>query len=264
MTYVFEIVVPGTWLAGIPDSEARQVDALLRLMQSSLTDAALALSMFEDAMRTSSVFSDHEKEWDADRAREEQVRAELENTAPSLVAPAAQFEAMRRWEDQVRFEANRRAWNEGRLPRSYRMRPPFIHAKSCLYALDTISKSLALLSSHVDDVSELDALLDVWNDSMPDLINVRNSAHHPEDRVRGLSHKNAIYPQPVENGMIRAPEGGVLVVDSLNNNRYGGTLSDGRFGEIEISPATVSVAAHVVQAAHNLFSWTGPQTQVPS
>ncbi|MCU1584330.1 MAG: hypothetical protein JWM49_886 [Microbacteriaceae bacterium] len=232
-------------------------------MQTSLVDAALALSMFEDHRRSDNAPSDHQKEWEEDHARREQVRGELACASPELSEGGDQFAAIRRLDDLVRFEVQRRAWRDGRVPSSYRMRPAFIHAKSCLYALDTIGKSFKLLSAHVDDASKIDALIDEWNESMPDLMHVRNSAHHPEDRVQGKTFSRRIDLQPVENEMLSVPGGGALIVDWLANDRYGGTLADGRFGEIEISPATVAVAARVVQAAHDLFQWRGPRSLLP-
>ena len=69
--------------------------------------------------------------------------------------------------------------------------------------------------------------------------------------------------KPLSNELIHAPDGGVLVVDSLNDNRLGGTLADGSFGEVEVSPQSVGTAQHFVQRVLDAFEWRGPTMHLP-
>ena len=69
--------------------------------------------------------------------------------------------------------------------------------------------------------------------------------------------------QPILHGAIHAPDGGVHVLDMLNGNRYGGTLADGAFGEVEISVLTVASAQKVIQQVLDAFSWRGPGQHKP-
>ena len=71
----------------------------------------------------------------------------------------------------------------------------------------------------------------------PDVRGVRNTAQHLEDRSRGLGAGRSPRPlvlQPVENFLVNAP-GGALVLDALIGNRFGCTMADGHYGEVEIS-----------------------------
>jgi hypothetical protein len=47
-------------------------------------------------------------------------------------------------------------------------------------------------------------------------------------------------------------------------NRLGGTLGDGAFGEVEVSPQSVGTAQHFVQRALDAFEWRGPRMRLPS
>lgn len=66
------------------------------------------------------------------------------------------------------------------------------------------------------------------------------------------------------NETINAPHGGVLVVDQLTNDRYGGTLADGSYGEVEVSLKSAVVAQQAVQAAFDAWTWKGPTRMAPS
>jgi hypothetical protein len=107
-----------------------------------------------------------------------------------------------------------------------------------------------------------------FEDRFPTLVAVRDSAHHPEDRVRGVrggrGEETPIVAQPILSDVIHAPSGGVIVLDMLINNRYGGTLADGTFGEVEISVATVAGAQQVIQKVLDAFSWRGPRQHKPA
>ena len=154
-------------------------------------------------------------------------------------------------------------WREGHLPQGYQDRIPFIHAKSCVYALDTLQKTLRLLAKVPDVPIDIAEALKEFELAFPDLVQVRDSSHHAEDRVQGKRRKDRIDLKPLANEAIHAPGGGVLVVDMLNGNRYGGTLGDGSYGEVDVSPQTVSTAQQCVQRALNAFDWHGPVMHMP-
>jgi len=101
----------------------------------------------------------------------------------------------------------------------------------------------------------------------PDLRRVRNTAQHLEDRSRGLGAGKNPKPmtlQPVENRLISAPEGGVLVLNSLTDNRFGCTMSDGHYGEVEISPQSLQVLCGLLHEVLQCFQWKGPVQHAPS
>ena len=179
------------------------------------------------------------------------------------LAPEDRFKALDDVRDRASIEAKRQKWREGRTPDSYEHRLPFIHAKSCLYALDTLQKSLEVLAALSSAPAEVEAALAEFETAVPSLKHVRDSSHHAEDRVQGKKRKERIDLQPVTNSAIHAPGRGVLIVDMLNNNRYGGTLADGTYGEVEVSVETVSAAQQAVQRVLSAYAWAGPPTHMP-
>jgi len=149
------------------------------------------------------------------------------------------------------------------MPESYASRIPFVHAKSCLYALDTLQKALAHLCRTASVPHDVLEARDDFEAAFPSLTHVRDSAHHVEDRVRGKARDKQIQLKPVVNEAVRAPDGGVLIVQSLINNRYGGTLADGTYGEVEVSTDSVAQAQQVVQRVLNAYTWRGPRDHLP-
>jgi Haloacid dehalogenase-like hydrolase len=69
--------------------------------------------------------------------------------------------------------------------------------------------------------------------------------------------------EPITNNFINAPGGGVLVLNNLNGTRYGSTMSDGHYGEIDVSPESMQRLQAVLQALLLLFKWRGPRQHAP-
>ena len=263
--YVFELVQPGCWLRGIADDQVRRdVESLLHLLVTCVEDATLALNMFENSRdRAYESAEDRSSSWESDRVRERAVEEELLRQLPHDLTPESRFQQMDNIRESARREAKRMKWREGHLPQGYQDRIPFIHAKSCVYALDTLQKTLRLLAKVPDVPIDIAEVLKEFELAFPDLVQVRDSSHHAEDRVQGKRRKDRIELKPLVNEAIHAPGGGVLVVDMLNGNRYGGTLGDGSYGEVDVSPQTVSTAQQCVQRALNAFDWHGPVMHMP-
>jgi len=39
--------------------------------------------------------------------------------------------------------------------------------------------------------------------------------------------------------MVSAPNGGLLILNSLNGAKYGSTMADGHYGEVDVSPESM-------------------------
>lgn len=261
---VFELVQPGSWLQGVDDQLRSDVESLLQLLVTSLDDAAVTLIMFEQS-RAADHMSGGERlaSWEAERERERAIESALERQLPSDLTYEARWQAMDRIREEARQEAKRQKWQEGGVPESYTHRIPFIHAKSCIYALDTLVKAMHQLAELPGmPVAVAETLRDL-HEAFPDLVHVRNSSHHAEDRVQGKGLKGRIDLKPLTDGGVHTPGGGVLVVENLHNNRYGGTLGDGSYGEIEVSHQTVATAQRCVQRVLDSFEWHGPAVHLP-
>lgn len=263
--HVFELLQPGTWLQGFYEAhEVRcDVESLLRLLVGSVEDAAIALSLFEQSQAHAFVHTSADK-WEADGVLVRSIEAELERQLPHDLSSDQRWNAMDRIRESARAEAKRQRWRSGEVPEGYRQRMPFVHAKSFVYALDTLLKAAQQLSLLDGVPSEVDRHVKDLGAAFPDLIHVRDSAHHAEDRVRGMRRRARIDLQPVVNEVIHAPSGGVLVIDMLSNNMYGGTLGDGSYGQVEVSAESLTKAGTAVQRILDSFAWHGPPMHLPS
>ena len=190
------------------------------------------------------------------------IRERLESQLPPDLTAADRFAAERDLHEAARIQAKRERWGAGEWPESYKHRLPFLSAKCFVYALDTLGKALAQLVD-IPGAPDLNRMLAAWNQDLPDLVHVRDSAHHAEDRVRGKRHNKSIELKPIQNEMIDAPGGGVLIVDALVGSRYGGTLGDGRYGEVDVSSRSLAAAQKIVQDTLNSFQWRGPVEHRP-
>lgn len=263
--YVFELVQPGAWLQGFDDTRSRSdVESLLRLLTGCVEDAAIALTMFEQSHGERMPSAGLITSWEADRERERVIEERLLAALPPDLPVEERCRATDDLREAARREAKRQKWREGAIPDTYGRRIPFLHAKTFLYALDSLQKALAQLAVIPGVPSVVADVCREFDQAVPDLRHVRDSSHHAEDRVQGKRYKTRIELKPVINGAIHAPGGGVLVVDMLNGNRYGGTLGDGSYGEVEVGPDTVASAQFSVQRVLDCLEWRGPAEHLPS
>ncbi|MGI9148521.1 MAG: hypothetical protein ACR2IK_18540 [Chloroflexota bacterium] len=222
LVYIVELVRPGARLRGLRAAEARDAEALLDLLESSLTDAALGLSLFNQALAAvlDSAIAPRAsmEDWKRDARFRAALRARLLPHVPPDLSSEARWAAVRQIDERVEIEVKRQRWSAGQLPRSYTHRLPLLHAKSFLYALDTVLKALAQLA-HIEGVpARVETELANYRSAFPSLKDVRDSAHHVEDRVHGKARNKKLVLKPVQNAAISAPTGGALIVDMLNGN----------------------------------------------
>ena len=261
--YVFEIELPGTWLNELEDGTAHDVRTLLYHAQSCLADAALSLSLFEAArvdgrQDWESSHERSERDGERRRAKEMQLEAEL----------SRDLSAEERWEasHKVRYLAEvavrRDSWGAGELPDTYRSRLPFLHARSFVTALESIRKAFEAMKELPGVPSAVAEIVQRIDDDIPAMKHVRDSIQHGEDRVRGLMRGKPIELKPVDNELVSAP-GGVVIYDALNGTRFGCTLADGEYGEVDISAATAARVAAELQEVVEAFHWHGPREHAP-
>ena len=157
-------------------------------------------------------------------------------------------------------------WSEGRVPREFEHNLPFIYARAFLYALDAFDKFLGVLSREVNVPTQLRTFHSQVAEAFPDLRRVRNTAQHLEDRARGLGAGRNPQPlelKPVNNALIAAPSG-ALVLNCLNGSKYGSTMADGHYGEVDVSPESMAQLQKILQSVLQSFTWRGPMQHAPS
>jgi hypothetical protein len=199
---VFELRYPGTWLEGNPE-EMSTVEVLLTQLESQLADATIGLELFTEAWNTQLTRIPN---WKQRQARRRQIAKAMERQLPHELSREQRWEA----EKEINFfsadlQARREQWAAGLLPDSYEHRLPLIHAHTVVYALDAIGKILDILAKMELPPGVTDAR-NGYRSALPHLVAVRDSAHHTEDRARGLGrNQKPLDLQPMNNGSINAP-----------------------------------------------------------
>jgi hypothetical protein len=101
----------------------------------------------------------------------------------------------------------------------------FIHARSFVETIAVLQRTLIALCSYAfapDVKATRERVGEDFAAALPGLKGVRDTVAHVEERVRGQEFGRKIQPGPIMNSMIHAPNGGAMVIDSLNGDRYGG------------------------------------------
>lgn len=258
--YVFEIVTPGTWLDYDDKDWSWRIENQLRSLESQFFEANAALNLFVNAQSIRPQFADRDK-WERDSHRRFEIQRAVEQERGDSMSRV-------QW-DEIHFEAEvrfkREKWLNGDVPREFERTLPFIYARAFLYALDSFDKILGVLSKEANVPEQVAKFHAQIAEVFPHLRGVRNTAQHLEDRARGLgAGKNPLDLKPVTNNLIHAPGGGVLVLNCLNGSRYGSTMSDGHYGEIDVSPESMQRLQKILEGVLQSFRWHGSRRHAPS
>ncbi|EPO9638512.1 hypothetical protein G3W18_08175 [Klebsiella pneumoniae] len=260
--YIFELVKPGIGI-NLEDGEvAWKFHGLLGQLESAFYDANISLNLFELERARVSRFDDFSSEqWEKDAKKKQELTQQVRQ---ELGLSLYEFSDELNLEVDARFK--REKWQHGESPQAHLHRIIFLHAKSFLYALDTIDKFLKVMSDESGAPQEIKLLHTQIANDFPNLRGVRNSTQHLEDRARGLGAGRSPQPlnlQPVNNGSILAPQG-ALILSSLNGTKFGCTMADGHFGEVDVSPESMGKLQSIIQKTFNAFEWNGPKQHLPT
>jgi hypothetical protein len=260
----FELVYPGHWLdcPGVAQDDAHEAGIVFHVLESHLADAALALRLFEYETANGMRFAGPEPEGLYTRRREMELEREQE-LGPDL-SPEERWAAYERIRFDIDVSLKRERWAAGEIPEAHRRRAVFLYAQAFLFALDGIGKALRALGAAAWVPAAVTTACDDFYRSLPTLTGVRDTSHHLDDRARRRDRRGRrIGLRPVVNNMISAPDGGVLILGNLNGNRYGSTMEDGSFGEVEVSPQSLDSARSAIQSCIDAFTWRPPMHHVP-
>lgn len=257
--FVFEIFTPGTWLQLAEREATYRVDDLLRNLKSQFFEANSALNLFhaERIRSTPQPRPDHGAVYERRRQIEHELGADR--------WPMPSFEERNEISFQAEVTAKRAYWATGKMPRALESPIIFIYARAFLYALDNFDKFVGVLCTEPDIPKVISGLKDNIGVEFPDLRGVRNSAHHLEDRVRGLSTGGKVIDlKPMNNSLVSGQNIKVLAMNCLQGNKYGATMADGHYGEIEVSPESMQKLQKILQAILEAFEWSGSKQHEPS
>jgi hypothetical protein len=139
------------------------------------------------------------------------------------------------------------------IPSKYSHRLIFIYAKSFVQALDNFQRILKILSTYPTLPNGIPEIENKLLEFFPDLRGVRNSMQHMEDRIRGLDNKNKpLKLQPINDGFINAPNG-AYAFDNLHDTKFKTTMSNGYYGEIDISRQSMINLQEIINSVFDLF-----------
>jgi hypothetical protein len=227
----------GLWLDGLDADLTREVQTLAHLLPHGVLDAVLALAMFEQACQAMQSES-HRDSWERDRRLEHEREQELTAADPRDPGAPDYIEWRLRLSEQARRDVMRQKWAAGELPRELQHRLPFVHAEAFVIALAQVRRRLQELGETGVDVSgEIARACTDFDASVPALTAARDSV------------------EQVTSNAMHAPGGRAPIGGMLNNNRFGWSVDDGGYQEVEISDATVEAARAAVQRALDSLPW---------
>jgi hypothetical protein len=258
--HIIELSYPGIRIDHPDQQWSWEVLNQIHDFEAPLAEAALALTWFEDQSIASPVihYLDPKTEWQRVQEITEKIVSESK-LDPSTITREEQI----RLNTEITLTLKRERWGSGSLPENYSHRIVFIHAKTFLYSLDRIDRLLRVLETTLGDQFDISRIRATFSASVPNLRAVRNSVAHYEDRSRGLGpDRQPIDLKPVSNSLTHFP-GGALILECINGTKFGSTLTDGHYGEVDVSLPTLKASGAAIQSVINLFKWKGTPTHWP-
>ncbi len=122
-------------------------------------------------------------------------------------------------------------------------RAMFIHARAFVHAVNDIGKFLKVLSLMNGAPLELTSIRQRFNARFPDLIGIRDSIQHFDERIQGKAKKSPINLN------------GALWLGNLANNVYEMTMENGKTGRLVVSGESLYAVSESIQEALNAFEW---------
>jgi len=258
----FEYEIPGTWLRVRDEAAKRELEALFLGLERAFHESVMAWLLFSEARVEPAIRVPSDAEMDAQfEERRSILSAVLESSDPGFASdPHQTFQAA---SIEVERQLVRREWSRGVLPQAIAGTRVFLLARGFLYSAAHIGSILRVLAGHrnypvfADDSSRFEA-------AFPDLRDVRNSAAHPEDRVRGIGLRGEMIDA---KGIVQRGSDGaradVLFNSILAGDRFGTTMHDGFYGEVSVSEQSVCLMRDLIEDVLSSVPWSGPRQIKP-
>lgn len=241
--YIIELNYPGTWLQFEDQDSKQEIEAMLRSLEGIVTEAAISLTMYEEAI---SALRDSLEEKERDRELREVIDNQIrEEAGEDYYQNSEQYRL--KSEKQLRIKKA----ELGIIPRSYLHKIPFIHAHTFVYAVDSFGKFLEELAQYKNIPKSVQNCLNEFNRQLPSVRKIRNSALHIEDRSRGYgSWKDKKKGKKLEIS-------GFLRLSNLEGNFLCYTIDDGTYQKAEISVGVLSILEQIMNHLLASFQWKG-------
>jgi hypothetical protein len=258
--HVLMVTIPGRWLDAHDRAWAFGVERLFDLLEGQYVDASVALNLFtEDMARADARLASSGQTGDEapDELQDELRRREEE------------IGSDRFWREYLTVQREamaavlQRRWARGEWPDDFERRKVFLHAHLFVFALDGFVRTLGVLADTPGAPDVVAAGAAGLRKALPHLKGVRDSAAHLENRGRGLNKRGQpLDLKPIDNWLVKA-SGGVLGLSILNRSKLGYTTEAGEYGEIDVSPVTLSLVRDTFQQIINAFPWRGTTRTIP-
>lgn len=130
-----------------------------------------------------------------------------------------------------------------RQPTKYERCLNSVYAKAFVYSLDSITKILKALKRYLNPPNSVKQFISEYESNFRNLVHIRDSLVHIEDRGRGLDkHKKKV-------------PANILALGVFVETRFEVTAANGiRYG-IEISESTLTLAHKILQSMINAYKW---------
>lgn len=265
--HVFELYTKGSFVQFGDDKAASELDAMLRALISSFYEANTSLNLFnveQECLRASfkTEPKDALKIFQEKQQRSNEIRFSIQDKYDQF-----DYHDQLRMMNDIEMTMKHEDWARGIPPREMAHNKIFIFAKSFLYSLDTMHEILKVISFYPEVPDEIKEVLRSFDASFPALREVRNSAHHMEDRVRGIKgvgkNKAPIVFQPVDGGGMKL-NNGAIILNNLHHTKYGCTMSNGHYGEVDVSIESLGLVRDLIQRVLDVFDWKGREAYYPN
>jgi hypothetical protein len=229
-------------------------------LETAFCEASVALNLFlpEYLSRSNPISRDEA----AETERRDAIWKRVEEAHPEPLSAERMLQVAYEKDAIFRFEE----WENGTEPESFKQARLFMFAKAFLFAFDSFYKALNVLAKNSLASATIAALVARMDAEFPDVVGVRNSAHHPEDRIRRLKTggKTIDVKTPKKLAtVVNATGGTFFAVQFLNGTKYGNTMADGEYGEIDVSADSLEKLRQVFQETLDSFAWGGFMSVLP-
>ncbi|HGH4595063.1 TPA: hypothetical protein ACJIWN_000822 [Enterobacter cloacae] len=254
--YVCELIKPGSFICHEDREHSWKFENLIRYLESLVCEANVSLNLFTEEYNKAEQFKiPSYDEVMADFKKRKDLGEEIRHELGSDFFEDITFE--------VDVRLKREKWRNGVMPASHRHRLLFIFAKSFLYSLDAICRFIKVISEQSGAPEKTKELNERISECFPHLRAVRNSAQHLDERacLKGAFGKR-LDPKGVSNESYNVPPG-TLMLDNLNGSKFGTTMADGHYGEIDVTQETLEIIRDIVQEVIYSFQWEGAKEFLP-
>lgn len=270
--HIYEFNYPGMIIILSDKDTAWAIKGLIDDIESSFTEAAVALNLFEsERLRPHEELHNNDlqksadpeflmKNWEEERNKRIELTTKYQAQFISEGKDPYSYEQSMNIHELIETALKHEKWKSGVFPRSYEHKIIFIYAKAFVSALDMVGKLLHFLWKDYKNIlpQGVTDQKDKFFQLLPQLKGVRDSLQHHEHRGRGLDKNGqSLDIQPGSKGGINIIGNKSLVLNHLNGNKFGTTINDGQFVEVEISDQTMKPVQQCIQGIIDSFSWEG-------